>query len=228
MKTNQKQPVSRYLLLSLLALFASAPSLQVNSLTMQRMYPIKRRFGTKSARAGFIPSSPAQGIRSGAHTGFLLRAEDGGDGGIDRSENEKKKLSTARIGGRVYSKRNNSPNSKDPKVWGLIAPMAAKLWGLIAPMAAILVVGLVLKGVFGGGDSYYYSYTSSVYETTIVGENGRVETSRKESGNVRSNLPDFENNRRTSRRQGERDMLDAMMRDQTKVMDQELSRYFDF
>jgi hypothetical protein len=228
MSTNQK-PVSRlYLSLSLLlALFASGPLLQVKSLSVQRRHP--SRFVANSARAGYDPSTPAaQGIRSGTRTGFLLRAEDGGDGGgSDSSENEKKNFSTARIGGRDYSKRTNSPNSKEPK-----------LWGVIAPMAAILLVSLVLKGVFGGGDSYYYSYTSSVYETTIVGEGGRVEMSRKESGNVRSNIPGLQNTKQTFRRQGERDVLDAMMRDQTtKTMDQELSgidellqdtRYFDF
>jgi hypothetical protein len=214
--------------LPLLALFASGPLLEVNSLTVQHLYPINRGFVAKSARAGYGPSTPAQGTRSSTRAGFLLRAEKLRDDGIDNSENEKKKLSTARIGGRVdASKRNNSPNSKDPKLWRRF----------IAPMAAILVVGLVLKGVFSGGDSYYYSYTSSVYETTIVGENGRVERSRKESGNVRSNIPGLENTKPTLRRQGERDVWDTTMRDQIKTMDQEFSRmdgqlqdtpYFDF
>jgi hypothetical protein len=113
MSTNQK-PVSRYLsLLSLLTIFASEPRLQVKSLTVQRLHPIKRRFLAKSGRAGYDPSTPVQGIRSGTRTGFLLRAEDGGDGGSDSSENEKKKLPTGRIGGREYSKRKNSNDSMD-------------------------------------------------------------------------------------------------------------------
>lgn len=113
MSTNQK-PVSRlYLSLSLLlALFASGPLLQVKSLSVQRRHP--SRFVANSARAGYDPSTPAaQGIRSGTRTGFLLRAEDGGDGGSDSSENEKKKLPTGRIGGREYSKRKNSNDSMD-------------------------------------------------------------------------------------------------------------------
>jgi hypothetical protein len=54
-------------------LFASGPLLQVKSLAVQRLHPIKRPFVAKSAAsAGYEPA-----------TGFLLRAEDGGNGGSD-------------------------------------------------------------------------------------------------------------------------------------------------
>jgi hypothetical protein len=245
--TNQK-PVSRRYALSLsllpvltLALFATGAPLQVKSLTVQRrLHPIERRFMAKSARTpGYNPGAGISSSSSAApRTAFLLlRAEDEGNEGSDSSENENKKLSTARIGGRNYSKRNNSP----PKE--VQAPGSSSNNALASILVLLLVVGLVLKGVFGGGGddySYYYSYTSSVYETTVVGEDGRVETSRKESGNVRSNVPppdasagatvglDTTKPSRFQRRQDERDIWDSMMtmmmRDQTTAVDQELSR----
>mmetsp|Transcript_31787 Transcript_31787/g.48030 ORF Transcript_31787/g.48030 Transcript_31787/m.48030 type:complete len:121 (+) Transcript_31787:667-1029(+) len=62
-----------------------------------------------------------------------------------------------------------------------------KRW--ILPVAIALAAYLFLQNLFGTSSSSYVYYQSSVYESRIVGTDGKVETSRKES--VKTNLPNW-------------------------------------
>lgn len=95
-----------------------------------------------------------------------------------------KKLTSRRAGGRAigrYSKEiERNRNSKAGK------------WATLA--IPFLVAMVVWKLLFGGspvdsGTTGYMFYQSSVYETRVVGSDGKVERTRKES--VRSNIPNL-------------------------------------
>lgn len=81
----------------------------------------------------------------------------------------------SRVGGRKV--RRQKPKQKRPNSLPLILPLA-------------LVFYLFFSQPFGsrGNPSYVY-YQSSVYESTVVGSDGRAETSRQES--IKSNLPEL-------------------------------------
>lgn len=98
------------------------------------------------------------------------------------NKDKKKSFSFARAGGR--RKRDQSIEKKEekdstfgPPLW-LLGPLLAfgfaSLWTFFSP----------------GDDFYYYSYESSIYETsTYNGASGQIETTRRESGNAKTNIP---------------------------------------
>jgi hypothetical protein len=95
----------------------------------------------------------------------------------------KHSFSVARAGGRSPRRRRRRRGKKEKQDLGWFGPTLA--FGLLA--------GLVfLWGLSGSDDNlYYYSYESSVYETTTHTMDGKVETSRKESRSARSNIPEL-------------------------------------
>lgn len=88
-------------------------------------------------------------------------------------------LPSRRVGGRARRKSPIRKVDKLPKIPGWLKTFAL-------PIAIVWILGQVL---FGRGDtsSDYYYYQSSVYESSVYGSDGRVDTARKSS--VRSNVP---------------------------------------
>jgi len=93
---------------------------------------------------------------------------------------EKKKFEARRIGGRRGSRLRNN----DPPFNKFVNPPL---------LVVLLLVGLITKSLLGGnGDNdsyYYYSYQTTVYESRSYDADGKVQTSRRSSGNVQSNIP---------------------------------------
>mmetsp|Transcript_12636 Transcript_12636/g.18572 ORF Transcript_12636/g.18572 Transcript_12636/m.18572 type:complete len:187 (+) Transcript_12636:146-706(+) len=116
-------------------------------------------------------SSYHQGLKSSIGTCGLFMSNDTDDG----NEDESPKLSMRRVGGRA---------ARFPVKNGTIKKGKRKL---LLPVAVVLAAWLFFQNLFSApGPSYVY-YQSSVYETRIVGNDGKVETSRKE--NIKTNMP---------------------------------------
>eukprot|EP00980_Cylindrotheca_fusiformis_P018417 scaffold6058_cov96-Cylindrotheca_fusiformis.AAC.2 len=122
---------------------------------------------------------------------------------LQNSTDEKSTIrSTARIGGRRKKSASvESKSSKENKLAGWIQKAQSNL-GLTA---SILVLCFLLKSFLFSGDSggdssyYYYSYESSVFESRTYGSDGQVQVSRKESKNVKSNIPGMKEQEMISR-----------------------------
>ena len=97
----------------------------------------------------------------------------------------KRRRTTVRAGGRglkpeLKSRPSTERSSKFPTGW-----------------LGAFTLGLLLLWAFSGNNNdniYYYSYSSSVYETRSYTQDGKVESQRKESSNFRSNLPGLQGN----------------------------------
>lgn len=105
----------------------------------------------------------------------------------DSSERGMKKSSMKRVGGRRRKEKRQQDN---------FPPVENKLPPANLLVVALLVLTLLKNLLFGGVDSsdnyYYYSYSSSsVYETRLNPDGSRTttETSRKESSDLKTNIP---------------------------------------
>lgn len=102
--------------------------------------------------------------------------------------------STRRAGGRVRNKIR--PSKKDP------AESPPKLPGwvktIIIPVAALWILSqLIFGGESTSSSPNYYYYQSSVYQSSVYGPDGRVDTAKKES--VRTNMPGLSAEQKQSR-----------------------------
>jgi hypothetical protein len=143
---------------------------------------------------------------------------DGGESGDSSNEssngNKKRLFSMKRIGGRKRRQNRSldddgtamekSSSSSPPPTFVEAESIKNRLrlpsGGFL--VVALLVLTLLNNLLFGGSDSdfYYYSYSSSsnsVYETRINpdGSQTTTETSRKESSNIKTNIPGLTDNR---------------------------------
>lgn len=100
------------------------------------------------------------------------------------SNSNQKKPSVRRVGGRWLS----SQRSKDtvPSNRTQILGLFPRRW-LVFAAAVLVSVWLLIQNLFAVPKANYVYYQSSYYESRIVGTDGKVETSRKES--VRTNIP---------------------------------------
>lgn len=110
------------------------------------------------------------------------------DSSEDRPATTRRRLTTARAGGRG-SKNYRRPSNAVTDATDL-KPSTFPGW-ILAPS---LLVCLFLWGLFGGdgvdSNFYYYSYSTTVFETQTYNPNsGQIETQRKESGDFQSNIP---------------------------------------
>jgi hypothetical protein len=116
-------------------------------------------------------------------------AEDPGDAKREQeptsvTNGNLKKLTARRAGGRSIRPSSRESESNPTSKVGK--------WAVLA--IPFLIVMVIWKLLFGGspadsGTSGYMFYQSSVYETRVVGSDGKVERTRKES--VRSNIPNL-------------------------------------
>lgn len=100
---------------------------------------------------------------------------------------------TSRIGGRSKKSRQAKEVPIKADFWRS-KDITSILSKFRAPALVVLVL-LLLKGFFSGSESsptYYYSYSSTVYETRTYVSDGEVKTSRSESRSFKSNIPGME------------------------------------
>ena len=105
----------------------------------------------------------------------------------DSSERGMKKSSMKRVGGRRRKEKRQQDNF--PPVENKLPP--ANLL-VIALLVLTLLKNLLFGGVNDSDNYYYYSYSSSsVYETRLNPDGSRTttETSRKESSDLKTNIP---------------------------------------
>ena len=91
------------------------------------------------------------------------------------------KYNKGRVGGRRNKQGKPRRNNKKSSLWSSAAS--------IIPIM-IISIWILLKSFLGGGESAkgnYYYYQSSVYESQIIGTNGKEQKIRKES--IRTNVP---------------------------------------
>ena len=109
---------------------------------------------------------------SGSRQSLVLKAKD------ENNDDNSRKLGKGvfgRIGGR--KKRGVAVSSESKKA-------GFPWWGIPATLLSLLL----FKGILNfGSDSYFVYYESTVYESRVYNNDGRLETSRKES--FRSNIP---------------------------------------
>jgi hypothetical protein len=120
------------------------------------------------------------------HAFVSLRAE--GDAGSKMNDSPRKGearngRTTSRLGGRARSAVSREPESKNDG-WVLSSWWKKSMVFLLGTWAILQLLGYVL---FGGGGNGVYFYESSVYETSTMDSDGKVQTERKTS--VRSNYP---------------------------------------
>lgn len=115
--------------------------------------------------------------------------ENESDGNKKLDQEKKKRLTMARVGGRTNTlfRRKNDNNHNNTGILAGFIDFAAPIFAIIVVLRVLL--GGLFGGAGGGSDTNpgYVYYQSSVYESRIIGSDGRVETARKES--VRSNIP---------------------------------------
>ncbi len=132
----------------------------------------------------------------------------------ENGSSDNKKFSMKRVGGRRRQQK------RQPAAFEKLPPSKNKLPSGTFLVVALLVLNL-LKNLFFGGinDSsnyYYYSYSSSsVYETQINPDGSRTttETSRKESSDLKTNIPG---------------LTDKDFLDRSNNRDRVFTNYFDF
>mmetsp|Transcript_4418 Transcript_4418/g.5109 ORF Transcript_4418/g.5109 Transcript_4418/m.5109 type:complete len:212 (+) Transcript_4418:146-781(+) len=113
----------------------------------------------------------------------FMSADDSGS----NEDAENKKFSTGRVGGRSPT----PPPKKEMKI-------NFKLPSWLVPLSIFLIgfkvfVQILFGGFGGGGNSNFVYYESSVYQTQTMLDDGKVETSRKES--IKTNAPSLLNER---------------------------------
>ena len=119
---------------------------------------------------------------STASNGKIAEANTAGN----ESNNKGKKISLqSRAGGR--RRRQPKNNKASVEAVGLRKGKGLNVVIVVAFLAFVLSLSKLLGG--GGNDPSYVYYQSTVFESTIVREDGRRETARKES--IRSNLPEL-------------------------------------
>jgi hypothetical protein len=93
-----------------------------------------------------------------------------------------KKVSTARVGGRVTSSSRSLADAQ-PSGAGDSGPISNSLGRLAIPLLLVWLFLQMLIGVIGGSNSSmsYSFYQSSVYESRTYTSDGKVETKRQES-----------------------------------------------
>ena len=89
--------------------------------------------------------------------------------------------SNRRAGGRVRSKI--LPSKKEPAQ----SPLPGWVKPILIPVAALWILSQLIFGGENSSSPNYYYYQSSVYQSSVYGPNGRVDTATKES--VRTNMP---------------------------------------
>ena len=92
--------------------------------------------------------------------------------------------STRRAGGRVRSKKRLSKKKND------LVESPQNLLGWVKTIGVPFVALWILSQMFLGGESSssnVYYYQSSVYQSSVYGPDGRVDTAKKQS--VRTNIP---------------------------------------
>ena len=146
-----------------------------------------------------VSQFPLQNVRNGKYHYPLFAnnkdCESGSPFDNDSTESGKKNRlpSMKRIGGRI---RKGSLPKDDAINFEKSPPSKRKLPSGSFLVVVLLVLTLLKNLLFGGGmDSdnyYYYSYSSSsVYETRVNPDGSRTttETSRKESSDLKTNIP---------------------------------------
>lgn len=134
---------------------------------------------TPAIRRPFVLTSADQHTRH--FTPQIYASKDNDD---DSAYSEKDSIvpsSKRRAGGRVRNKKRPSTAAVEK---------AQRLPGWVKNVLVPVVALWFLSQIVFGGDSSssnYYYYQSSVYESSMYGAEGRVETSRRES--VRTNIP---------------------------------------
>ena len=158
--------------------------------------PSRRKFATTSLLMSIADSCDDTNDNQGSENEASRNLENANgnneENGDDTNQNQsrskssrKKSWSVARMGGRTKDRVKNvkKETSKQPSLPG----------GFVGILAILMLV-IGLSGLFGSsGDNpnyYYYSYQSSVYETRTYNDYGQLEdTSRKESSEIKSNIP---------------------------------------
>lgn len=139
---------------------------------------------------------------------WISHDNDTDQDGRNDAAGAKKKLSTAgRVGGRW------SPYKNKKGAFALLG------W-LIGAAAPLCLLWIVFQNLFGGDDSSsFLYYQSSVFESNIVGEDGKAERSRKES--VRTNIPSLI---QPAQGQDQRDQRRLLLESPDAAFDQALDR----
>lgn len=134
--------------------------------------------------------------------------DDDSDGGGD--DGTRKRLTTSRAGGRGRKppvKQDTNPKKKLPQFPGWLGAFT---------------LGMLLLWVFSGNgnnDFYYYSYSSSVYETRSLNSEGQIETKRKESSDFRSNIPGL--------REKDTESAKEILRENQRLLERQEDEFFD-
>mmetsp|Transcript_20793 Transcript_20793/g.34371 ORF Transcript_20793/g.34371 Transcript_20793/m.34371 type:complete len:210 (-) Transcript_20793:123-752(-) len=144
-------------------------------------------FSPPSAGACLLTIHPRRSVASSAqftssNSRLFVSQHKNNDGDDDEGEGDgvdKKSFSTGRVGGRRISPKNDGKKKK--KKGGFVPGC------LVVAAVPLLILWLMFQSIFGRGNDSYVYYQSSVYESSVVGESGKIERSRKES--VRTNVP---------------------------------------
>ena len=121
---------------------------------------------------------------------FLFLSDDNNEIGSDNTTKKKPR----RVGGRAPKMNNKDKRDKGFPGWIVVA-------------LPILCIWLAFQNLFGSDFVYYQS---TVFESTVVAPNGKVETARKES--VRTNVPSLMEGR------------DKQLLQQSRAFDREIDR----
>lgn len=89
--------------------------------------------------------------------------------------------SNRRAGGRVRNKIR--PPKKEPAP----SPLPGWVKTILIPVTALWILSQLIFGGESSSSSNYYYYQSSVYQSSVYGPDGRVDTAKKES--VRTKMP---------------------------------------
>jgi hypothetical protein len=95
------------------------------------------------------------------------------------------KPTVRRVGGRSLSRQRNNQDTAPSNRTNILGVLPA--WLVWAAAALAVSMWLLSQTMWGVPKTNYVYYQSSYYESRIVGVDGKVETSRKES--VRTNIP---------------------------------------
>jgi hypothetical protein len=147
------------------------------------------------ARAITIANSPVLGTGISSHRSVSCHVKDNDDhdeiiptDGESKDDRPRRRLTTARAGGRGPKKRPAAAEEKASKL---------PSWLLVPSLFGVLFLWALFGGNGNSGDSnyYYYSYSTTVFETqTYNPKSGQIETQRQESGDFKSNIPGIRNN----------------------------------
>ena len=198
--------------------------------------PSRRKFAMSAL---LVSSDFSDDIQSGSNDGDSSnlnnnlnnnengKNEENDDNDTNQSRNrssKKKSWSVARMGGR-QKKDGAKPSKKE-------STKPPSLPGGIVGILAMLMLAIGLSGLFGsnnGGDNpnyYYYSYQSSVYETRTYNDNGQLEdTSRKETSEIKSNIPGLSSSLPSSSAVSSLTGSDTRQQDEVLLLEQQEKRF---